>query len=113
MRPYRPHFGTYRTIWRHPDGYDTWVTRLRAWSTLSGWRFESSSAHRKAPHSWAFRVLGEGTVGLVLDRGNTFGNIETARAPSRTTGFGKHYPESYFGSLQRGSGRLRLRTRSP
>ena len=41
----------------HTDGYDTRVTRLRAWSGITGWRFESSSAHRKALHSGAFRVL--------------------------------------------------------
>ena len=59
MRPYRPHFGTIRTIWCDSDGYDTRVTRLRAWSRITGWRFESSSAHRKALHSGAFRVLGK------------------------------------------------------
>src|SRR4051794_25685420 len=33
--------------------------RLRAWSGITGWRFESSSAHRaKAPHVGAFVVLG-------------------------------------------------------
>jgi hypothetical protein len=31
------------------DVSDTRVTRLRAWSTLSGWRFESSSAHGEPP----------------------------------------------------------------
>ena len=31
--------------------------RLRAWSGITGWRFESSSAHRKALRSGAFRVL--------------------------------------------------------
>ena len=31
------------------DGSDTWVTRLRAWSGITGWRFESSSAHRESP----------------------------------------------------------------
>jgi hypothetical protein len=36
------------------DGYDTRVTRLRAWSRLTGWRLESSSAHRKALHSGPF-----------------------------------------------------------
>jgi hypothetical protein len=30
------------------DVFDTRVTRLRAWSGITGWRFESSSAHRKA-----------------------------------------------------------------
>jgi hypothetical protein len=35
---------------RHgPDAPDTRVTRLRAWSRLTGWRFESSSAHREGP----------------------------------------------------------------
>ena len=37
MRPYRPHPGTMRTIWRDADGYDTRVTRLRAWSGITGW----------------------------------------------------------------------------
>src|SRR4051794_20701187 len=33
--------------------------RLRAWSGITGWRFESSSAHHaKAPHVGAFVVLG-------------------------------------------------------
>jgi hypothetical protein len=31
------------------DGSDTRVTRLRAWSGITGWRFESSSAHGKPP----------------------------------------------------------------
>jgi hypothetical protein len=55
MRPYRPRGGTIRTIWRDADGYDTRVTRLRAWSGITGWRFESSSAHLwKAPLGGAF-----------------------------------------------------------
>jgi hypothetical protein len=58
MRPCHPREGTIRTIWPDSDGYDTRVTRLRAWSRLTGWRFESSSAHRKALHSGAFRVPG-------------------------------------------------------
>jgi hypothetical protein len=54
MRPHRPKAQTYRTIWRDSDVSDTRVTRLRAWSRLTGWRFESSSAHRKALHGRAF-----------------------------------------------------------
>jgi hypothetical protein len=49
MCPYRPRFGTIRTIWRDWDGSDSRVTRLRAWSRLTGWRFESSSAHQRRP----------------------------------------------------------------
>jgi hypothetical protein len=56
MRPWRPRAGTVRTIWRGTDGYDTPVTRLRAWSRLTGWRFESSSAHQKALPRRAFFV---------------------------------------------------------
>ena len=38
------------------DGSDTRVTRLRAWSGITGWRFESSSAHlSKAPLPRGFR----------------------------------------------------------
>ena len=44
-----PHVGTIRTVWRDADGYDTRVTRLRAWSGITGWRFESSSAHERRP----------------------------------------------------------------
>jgi hypothetical protein len=39
------------------DRYDTRVTGLRAWSGITGWRFESSSAHRKALHRGAFRAF--------------------------------------------------------
>ena len=59
MRPYRPRGGTIRTIWHATDGYDTRVTRLRAWSGITGWRFESSSAHvAKAPRGGAFSLVG-------------------------------------------------------
>jgi hypothetical protein len=68
-----------RTIWRDWDGYDTRVTRLRAWSRLSGWRFESSSAHRKALHSGAFRVSVPQCRTGSPERGNFFGNIGHAR----------------------------------
>jgi hypothetical protein len=57
MRPDRPQIGTIRTIWRERDGYDSRVTRLRAWSGITGWRFESSSAHRKALNSEHFRFV--------------------------------------------------------
>jgi hypothetical protein len=39
------------------DVSDTRVTRLRAWSGITGWRFESSSAHTKAPRLQGFRRL--------------------------------------------------------
>jgi hypothetical protein len=64
VRPHRPRAGTIRTIWHALGGYDTRVTRLRAWSGITGWRrFESSSAHKSegpAPRgfcrSWAHRL---------------------------------------------------------
>ena len=56
MCPHRPRNWTIRTIWHASDGYDSRVTRLRAWSGLTGWRFESSSAHRKALQKQSFRV---------------------------------------------------------
>ncbi len=71
MRPYRPRAGTLRTIWLATDGYDTRVTRLRAWSGITGWRFESSSAHRKALHSRAFRVVSDHSGASASGRGNT------------------------------------------
>ena len=71
--------GTIRTIWHATDGYDTRVTRLRAWSGITGWRFESSSAHRaKAPHSGAFRVLDDHSPASASARGNARGNIRRA-----------------------------------
>ncbi len=33
------------TLLHDLDVFDSWVTRLRAWSGITGWRFESSSAH--------------------------------------------------------------------
>jgi hypothetical protein len=57
MRPYRPDLRTKWTVWRALDASDTRVTRLRAWSRLTGWRFESSSAHLKALQRGAFFVL--------------------------------------------------------
>jgi len=45
IRPYRPRRRTIWTLLHDLDVYDTRVTRLRAWSRLTGWRFESSSAH--------------------------------------------------------------------
>ena len=69
MRPYRPRAGTLRTIWPDRDGYDSWVTRLRAWSGMTGWRSESSSAlDAKAPHVEAFVVLGHGSRRRKLPR---------------------------------------------
>jgi hypothetical protein len=63
MRPDRPRARTIRTIWRDSDGYDSRVTRLRAWSGITGWRFESSSAHlREAPVYGASRVSGAPTL---------------------------------------------------
>jgi hypothetical protein len=48
---------------------------LRAWSTLSGWRFESSSAHRNHLLSALFRLLAEARRAVVQGGGNRFGNI--------------------------------------
>jgi len=59
MRSHRPPTGTLWTIWRDSDGYGTRDTRLRAWSGITGWRFESSSAHdAKAPRGGAVVVRG-------------------------------------------------------
>ena len=84
MRPYRPRFGTVRTIWRDLDGYDTRVTRLRAWSGITGWRFESSSAHdAKAPHGGAFVVSGSVPAELLGHiRGNTPGQVRCSMVRS-------------------------------
>jgi hypothetical protein len=61
------------------DGFDTRVTRLRAWSRLTGWRFESSSAHRKALQSGAFRVSVPHRRTAWAEPGNFFGNIRRRR----------------------------------
>jgi hypothetical protein len=44
------------TIWHGMDAMGRRWTGLRAWSGITGWRFESSSAHRKALQCRAFRV---------------------------------------------------------
>src|SRR5436190_5588708 len=56
MRPYRPRDHTIWTLLHDLHGSTLWVTRLRAWSGATGWRFESSSAHEKALHSGAFAL---------------------------------------------------------
>jgi hypothetical protein len=43
--------------WRDSDGYG--IREAEAWSGITGWRFESSSAyHAKAPHGGALSFLG-------------------------------------------------------
>ena len=81
-----------RTIWRDSDGYDTRVTRLPAWFGITGWWFESSSAHRK-PESRACRAFQLSTsYGRDLSpppaRGNTLGNIRRAAAYGTAAGAG-------------------------
>jgi hypothetical protein len=50
---------------RDRDGYGTRVTRLRASSGVTGWRFESSSAHRaKARTAGLCRSWGSGLRGV-------------------------------------------------
>ena len=78
MRPLRLRRRTHRTIWRGTDVSDARVTRLRAWSGITGWRFESSSAHRKALRGRAFRVVQVATSDSNSARGNTLGNIAGA-----------------------------------
>jgi hypothetical protein len=59
LRPYRPRDHTIWTLLHDLDGSTLSRARLRAWSGITGWRFESSSAHRaKAPHVGAFVVRG-------------------------------------------------------
>ena len=57
MRPYRPRGWTIWMFLHDLDVIDTRLPRLRAWSGLTGCRFESSSAHRKALQSRAFRIV--------------------------------------------------------
>jgi hypothetical protein len=54
--PRRLHLQFTAVRWKfdHSDGSDTPVTRLRAWSRLTGWRLESSSAHRESPAKRGF-----------------------------------------------------------
>ena len=69
-------------MWRDSDGYGTRVTRLRV-SSATGWRFESSSAHRKALHSRAFRLFAfwrQAPLSHVRGRGNKNGNIQPTRS---------------------------------
>ena len=75
MRPYRPRDQTIWTLLHDLDGSTLSRARLRAWSGITGWRFESSSAHRaKAPHVRAFVVRARRgpstgvTIALVLER---------------------------------------------
>ena len=75
IRPYRPHAGTIRTIWHGTDGYDPRVARLRAWSGITGWRFESCSAHaREAPRCGAFSLPGRSRGGGELSRQRLLAN---------------------------------------
>jgi hypothetical protein len=83
MRPYRPRDHTIWTLLHDLDGSTLRPTRSRAWSGITGWRFEPSSAHAaKAPHVGAFVVLGSrGRAG-----GRTFvatpsGKWRTASSP--------------------------------
>ena len=73
LRPLRPDPCSFWTLAHDLDVSDTWVRRLRAWSTLSGWRFESSSAHWKATHLRGFRRQRGGTCSQRRDhiRGQT------------------------------------------
>jgi hypothetical protein len=80
IRPDRPDPRTMWTFWRALDGYDRRDTRLRAWSGITGWRFESSSAHLKAPQTGAFLF-----AGCRLRRSaRVRGNFVRRRASSRT-----------------------------
>jgi hypothetical protein len=101
IRPYRPRAGTIRTIWHATDVYDSRVTRLRAWSGITGWRFESSSAHvAKAPRGGAFSLVGTGSPGWGrVSRGNAFGNwgrVCPQSAPTlKESGMGVHYRKAH------------------
>jgi hypothetical protein len=49
---------------------------------LTGWRLESSSAHRKAPQSGAFRVMTVYASAVASTGDNTRGNIpQPSEAP--------------------------------
>jgi hypothetical protein len=85
MRPYRPGDHTIWTPAHDLDGPTLSRARLRAWSRLTGWRFESSSAHEKALLSGAF-ALSLGTRRTRRRaRGNILGNIRSATS---ATGYG-------------------------
>src|SRR4051812_24953408 len=69
MRPDGPDPWTQWTTWRALDTTHTRVTRLRAWSGITGWRFESSSAHSRKPRRCGVFFV----PGLVTEpRGRTF-----------------------------------------
>ena len=74
---------------RDMDGSDTWVTRLRAWSGMTGWRFESSSAHLQSPASGGFAALRRDGAGVgcppcrpTPGRPRSTGGRGTTRSPS-------------------------------
>jgi hypothetical protein len=67
----RPCDHTIWTLLHDLDGSTLCVTRLRAWSGITGWRFESSSAHQKALHSGAFLFHDRRGKAVENIRGNT------------------------------------------
>jgi hypothetical protein len=69
------------------DASDTRVTRLRAWSTLSGWRFESSSAHSEPPAQRAVPAFSRGGAPSGgSGGGNVSGNILLPKPPTGASG---------------------------
>src|SRR5215217_6128560 len=69
------------TLLHDLDGSTLCVTRLRAWSGITGWRFESSSAHQKALHGGA-SVLSIPTCRTRRRaRGNFLGNVRRPTQP--------------------------------
>jgi hypothetical protein len=85
MRPYRPGDHTIWTPAHDLDGPTLSRARLRAWSRLTGWRFESSSAHEKALLSGAFALSLGRCRTRRRARGNILGNIRSATS---ATGYG-------------------------
>src|SRR5438045_9476698 len=90
MRPDRPRDHTIWTLLHDLHGSTLWVTRLRAWSGATGWRFESSSAREKALHSGAFALSLDECRTARPARGNFFGKSAGA---ARSTG-----PRSQLGA---------------
>ena len=64
------------------DGSDTRGTRLRAWSGITGWRFESSSAHLESPAyaglSSVLAMAGRSELAPANARGPRLGNARAA-----------------------------------
>jgi hypothetical protein len=80
MRPHPPRDHTIWTLLDDLDGPTLCRARLRAWSGITGWRFESSSAHHaKAPLVGAFCRSGV----TWTRRGGTF--VATPSGKWRTT----------------------------